>query len=302
MSDAGQEGSRFNSRRRAWSASFGDVQESGAQGGGLGPGEFAFGGQELEPAGEVGGQREEGAPGLVDLEVAGGHQVEGEGPCRVGCRPRRGYGSGLGVEELQLPAGGVGGDGLVAVVGLLLVRLERALVLGVDGLAAHDHPHPFRPAGQVELVGDLDEVGVLARLALVVQGRGPHGGRDLGQGLPEIVVAGVSDGVLPAVGRVAGAGGDPGEELSCRPGAVGGWAADAGPSMLTEMWSSAVLDPADPGRSRLTRSSSVLSQNINSGWWPYPLKLGSAPSFLSECAGMTEASRSSTVTPVSSRL
>src|SRR5690606_41653160 len=66
------------------------------------------------------------------------------------------------------------------------------------------------------------------------------------------------------------------------------------------MWSSAVLDPADPGRSRLTRSSSVLSQNINSGWWPYPLKLGSAGS-LSECAGRTEASRSSTVIPVSSR-
>jgi hypothetical protein len=38
--------------------------------------------------------------------------------------------------------------------------------------------------------------------------------------------------------------------------------------MLTSMWSSAVLEPADPGRSPSTKSSSVLSQNISSGWWP----------------------------------
>jgi hypothetical protein len=57
----------------------GSIEEPVAQGGGFGAGEFPLDGEELEPAGEVDGQGKEGAPGLVDREALGGHQVQREG-------------------------------------------------------------------------------------------------------------------------------------------------------------------------------------------------------------------------------
>src|SRR5438477_10427831 len=57
----------------------------------------------------------------------------------------------------------------------------------------------------------------------------------------------------------------------------GGKAAIASPS--TAMWSAAVLDPAEPGRSIPASGSPVLSHQQPNGCRPKPLKLGSAPCF-----------------------
>ncbi len=77
-------------------------------------------------------------------------------------------------EERDLPAvgdGGVGRDGLVApAVGVLEQGQRRT---GVWVLPADDDPHPGRPRRQVEHAGDLDDVTVLAGVAVGSDGRRP---------------------------------------------------------------------------------------------------------------------------------
>ena len=53
----------------------------------------------------------------------------------------------------------VGEDRLEAVT---VVVGERQLRAGVRALAADDHPRALRPGGQVDVVGDLDDLPVLA--------------------------------------------------------------------------------------------------------------------------------------------
>jgi hypothetical protein len=51
---------------------------------------------------------------------------------------------------------------------------ERELRTGVGSFLAADHPHPLRPAGQVEQAGELGYPGAVTDLAVGVVGRGPH--------------------------------------------------------------------------------------------------------------------------------
>jgi hypothetical protein len=54
----------------------GGVQDPVAQRFGLGAGEVASQADELQPGGQVGGDRGQGAPGLVDREYPGGQVAE----------------------------------------------------------------------------------------------------------------------------------------------------------------------------------------------------------------------------------
>ena len=83
-----------------------------------------------------------------------------------------GVGAVSGFEERQLPDPSVGGDGLVAPpVGLFE---QGQLGAGVGSFPADDDPHPGRPAGQVEQVGDLGDVTAVTDVPVDVHGRGPR--------------------------------------------------------------------------------------------------------------------------------
>jgi hypothetical protein len=68
------------------------------------------------------------------------------------------------------PAALVGEDRLKAVP---VVIGEAQLRAGVRAFAAHDHARPVRPAAQIELVGDLDDVPVRPRRSVLVDRANP---------------------------------------------------------------------------------------------------------------------------------
>ena len=135
-------------------------------------------GEHLRPGGELAGQRDDGAPDPVLVQVVqgqvgqpgvlrGADAVLGAGPAAV---------AQFEVGELAAgPAGaGVGGErGQPVAVAVGQAQLRA----GVRALAAHDHPHPGRPAGQVEQPGDLDDRGAGAGFAVGVVGRLPGASR-----------------------------------------------------------------------------------------------------------------------------
>jgi hypothetical protein len=67
-------------------------------------------------------------------------------------------------------AGLVGEDRLEA---MPVVVGEGQLRAGVRALAADDHPRAWRPAGQVQVVGDLTDLPVGARVSVLVRGADP---------------------------------------------------------------------------------------------------------------------------------
>src|SRR4051794_3087313 len=171
-------------------------------------------------------------------------------------------------------------------------------------LAADDQPHPCRPAREVEQAGDLGDPGARPDLAVGVIGRCPGRRRDPGElGLDRLEVAGQGEadrvGQPPAgepVDQSVGAAGpvDPDEHVLARPWS-GSWASAA---RRTVRWSSTVLEPAFPRRSRIVSGSPVplapWSRNAQSGWKPKPrLNVGAACSF-SECEVTRVASTSMT--------
>jgi hypothetical protein len=116
---------------------------------------------------------------------------------------------------------GVGGEGGVAQA----VRVgDPQLRARVRTFAAHDHPHPGWPGGQVHQAGGLDDPGSRTRFAVGVQGGLPVRGREggelvdqcLGQAEPDRV--GQPLPVEPAEELVRGAGTvDPDQDLATGP-------------------------------------------------------------------------------------
>jgi len=111
---------------------------------------------------QVRGDQGELDPDLVHVGVPGGQVPDAgvlPGPDPV-LDP--GVGAVPGVQERQLPAGGVDGEGLIPVAVPDLERVQGRARVRV--LTADDDPHPgagHRPVGKVEHAGDLDDVGVL---------------------------------------------------------------------------------------------------------------------------------------------
>ena len=90
----------------------------------------------------------------------------------------------------ELPGSGAGGEGSESVpvdVG------EPQLRAGVGAFLADDHPHPFRPAAQVQQAGQLGDPRAVADLAAAVVSRGPRPGRDSHGGVLHVVGHGEPD-------------------------------------------------------------------------------------------------------------
>jgi hypothetical protein len=77
-----------------------------------------------------------------------------------------GAGAVLALQGGDVGAGLVGEDGLEAVA---VVVGERQLGARMGTLAAHEHPRALRPPGQVERLGDLGDLAVVARLVVLVE-------------------------------------------------------------------------------------------------------------------------------------
>ena len=102
------------------------------------------------------------------------------------------------LQERELPAGGVGGERLVAVAVADLERVQRRAGMWV--FAADDDAHPGTragPAAEVEQAGDLDGVGVLTQGAVGVVRRGPGVGGDDLDGVADRFGDRVADGEVP---------------------------------------------------------------------------------------------------------
>jgi hypothetical protein len=196
---------------------------------------------------------------------------------------RRFLGPVLGLLPGLLPVGGVGREQLAPVA---IVLLEQGhLQPGRDRLPAHDDPLVGRAGGG--LVGDLavgadgfaqqagqfDDVGVLAGLAVDVQGGFPAAFAELGdrgagafvQVEPDrvgdlVTGSGVQDGEV-VDDLVAGSGAVDGD-YQVPPNAAGICSIAASDTLT---WSAPVLDPALSSRSITTSSSPVLSHVARSG-------------------------------------
>ena len=149
---------------------------------------------------EVRGDQGELDPDLVDVVVAGGQVTDAgvlPGPDAVldaGVRTM------AGLEERELPAGCVGGEGLVPVAVADLEGVQSRT--GVRQFAADDDAHPgagLPPAGQVQQAGDLDDVGVLAQPTVAVVRSLPGPGWGEPDRVPDGFGDGVADGELQAL-------------------------------------------------------------------------------------------------------
>ncbi len=118
------------------------------------------------------GDEHEGQPDAVVFEIAEGHVPQPGVFVVADVVLDAGAGAVTTLKDRYLAAGLVGEDRLEAVpvdIG------EGQLRPGVRALAAHDHPRTLRPAGQVELLGDLGDLPVGA-LGLVLVDRCDPGG------------------------------------------------------------------------------------------------------------------------------
>ena len=117
----------------------------------LGDGEGSAETEQLEPADQIGGVTDHGEPGLVGFEVA-----EGEAQQPGGFEPAdvvldMSVGAHVGVEDHRIAAG----VGVVTPVAEQKRRKQGGLGAGMQRFASHDQPGPFRPAAQIDEVGDL---------------------------------------------------------------------------------------------------------------------------------------------------
>ncbi len=110
-------------------------------------------------------------------------------------------------------ASGEGGEAVAVDVG------EPQLRAGVGAFLADDHPHPLRPAGQVQHAGDLCDPGAGPLLAPGVVGGGPGAGGHGEDGFLDLL----GDGEPHGVGQAPSRRGEPGQEVV---GAAAGVCAD----------------------------------------------------------------------------
>jgi hypothetical protein len=142
-------------------------------------------------------------------------------------------------------------------------------------LATDNQSRHIGPGGEVEAVGDLDDLPVLAFRAVPVQRRDPvlirglkdRGADGLGQlvaeGKPQIPTMAVIGGLVRRAGRV---GPDLGSRCSRSAQRGSAQASGRSPSCGPRRY----LDPAFPGRSSIASASRVSSAHAPSGWNPYP--------------------------------
>ena len=157
----------------------GGVQDLVAQGLWFCFGQVAVEGEEPQPGQQVTGDGGGLAPGGIDLVVSRGQMSQAGAFRAADLVFDSGLGSVAGFEELDLPAGGVGGGDLVA---LALVLLEQGqLGAGVGVLPADDDPHVRRPPGEAvtagavaQQPGQLGDLRVRPRCPVGVQRRGPR--------------------------------------------------------------------------------------------------------------------------------
>lgn len=150
----------------------GGVPEPTAQCLGFGGGEGAGEAEQLEPADEVGGEAHGGHPRPVGVKVGEGEPFEAGGFQSADVVLDMGVDSHVGVQD-----GGVAGlVGVVAPVAELQRGEQAGLGSGVERLAAHDQPGARRPTRQVDQVGDLDDRGAVALVAVLSEGGDPAGG------------------------------------------------------------------------------------------------------------------------------
>ena len=100
----------------------------------------------------------------------------------------------LSFEKGELAAAGVGGERLVSVAVSDLEGVQGRA--GVRRFAADDDPDARAgrgPAGEVDHLGDLDDVSVLTQIPIGVGRCGPGPLRDLRDGVPDRVGDGVAD-------------------------------------------------------------------------------------------------------------
>jgi len=147
----------------------GDVQQAVAQALGFGVGELAGQQQALGPGDQVVGDEHELKPDAVVLEVAEGQVAQA---CVLVVADVVLDASTATMTALDLGdvAALVGEDRLEAVA---LDIGEAQLGAGVRAFAAHEHPRTGWPAGQVEVLGDLSDLAVGPRAAVLIQRANP---------------------------------------------------------------------------------------------------------------------------------
>jgi len=143
----------------------GDVQEAVAQAFGFGLGEFVGQQQLLGPNDQVVREAHDLEPHLVVFKGAE-RQVAQPGFFVVADVVLDARAAAV----ITLKAGDIAGlvcedrlEAMPVVVG------ERELRAGVRALASEDHPRARRPAAQVEVLGDLAHLAVVARVAVLVK-------------------------------------------------------------------------------------------------------------------------------------
>jgi len=101
-------------------------------------------------------------------------------------------------EVSELPAAGVGGEAGEPVA---INAGEPQLRARVGAFLADDHPHPFRPAAQVQQAGELGDPGARPHFAAGVIGRFPDPVWESKDRLGDVVGDGHADGVVQAAAR-----------------------------------------------------------------------------------------------------
>jgi hypothetical protein len=147
----------------------GEVEQPVAQSFGLSVGELALEHQRLGPDDQVVREPHDLQPHLIEREL-----LERElGPVSLSSRIRSSTRARSAVPTLDhrdVLVGLVGEDRLEAVA---VVVGERELRAVVRALAGDDQPRSLRPGGQIDAVGDLYDVPVLALASVLVEHRNP---------------------------------------------------------------------------------------------------------------------------------